>query len=101
MVVMRSYPWPGNVRELKNSIEFAAIRCPGQTIQVSDLPPEVLAVGQDANDLPVSTEEEKARLREALEKAEGNRSEAARLLGISRATFYRRLSQFGLGPAED
>ena len=101
MEVLRSYPWPGNVRELKNSIEFAAIRCPGQTIQVSDLPPEVLAVGQDANDLPVSPEEEKARLGEALEKAEGNRSEAARLLGISRATFYRRLSQFGLGSAED
>ncbi|MCI0542047.1 MAG: sigma-54 dependent transcriptional regulator [Verrucomicrobiales bacterium] len=99
--LLGAYPWPGNVRELKNSIEFAAIRCPGQTIQTSDLPPEIVAVAHGANGPPLSPEEEKARLREALEKADGNRSEAARLLGISRATFYRRLSQFGLGSAGD
>ncbi len=99
--ILRSYSWPGNVRELKNALEFAAIRCPGQTIQRNDLPPEVLAAGQDANSRLLSPEEEKARLRQALETAKGNRSEAARLLGISRATFYRRLSQFGFGSAQD
>lgn len=85
---MVRYSWPGNVRELRNAIEFAAIRCAGRTIYAEDLPEETVRNGF-AGLFPAPREEE--RVGHALEAAGGNRSEAARLLGISRATFYRRL----------
>jgi DNA-binding NtrC family response regulator len=93
--VLREYGWPGNVRELNNAMEFAAIHCPGEAIQPSDLPPEILAATRNPNSPPLSQEDERARLLTALETANGNRTEAARLLGISRATFYRRLGESG------
>ena len=96
------YPWPGNVREVKNVIEFAAIRCAGEIIQRADLPPEILAAHEPAGSAleKLSAEEEKARLIDALSRAKRNRTEAARILGISRATLYRRLDEFGLASDE-
>jgi DNA-binding NtrC family response regulator len=91
--LLREYRWPGNVRELKNAMEFAAIHCAGETIQRSDLPSEILAATRNTMDPALSAEGERARLLTALETANGNRTEAARLLGISRATFYRRLGE--------
>ena len=91
------YPWPGNVREVKNVIEFAAIRCASEIIQRADLPPEIIAVAEPAGALEkLSAEEEKARLLDALSRANRNRTEAARILGISRATLYRRLGELGI-----
>jgi DNA-binding NtrC family response regulator len=100
---LSSYPWPGNVREVKNAIEFAAIRCAGGIIQRADLPPEIIAahapvVGALKN-LPAG--EGKARMLDALARANLNRTEAARLLGISRATLYRRLNEFGISGGEE
>ena len=95
MARLMAHTWPGNVRELRSAVEYAAIRCGGAVIEPRDLPPEVgAAVPAPLSTRAVPLEEE--RLREALREAGGNRSVAARLLGISRATFYRRLAELGL-----
>ncbi len=90
------YAWPGNVRELRSAIEYAVIRCRGAVIPAEDLPPEL----HDAAPFPFQVEhpllDEKQRLLAALEQARGNRTAAARLLGMSRATFYRRLTSFDI-----
>jgi DNA-binding NtrC family response regulator len=102
MSILLDHPWPGNVRELKSAIEFASIRCAGGVIQASDLPPEIL----DTEPRPLAPggdgppKDERQLFREALERAGGNRTEAARLLGISRATFYRRLAGLGIHAPE-
>ena len=98
MRVLMDYRWPGNVRELQNVIEFALIRCKGSVIQTEDLPPEITQSSRPAvitigDRFPRN---EKGRLLAALEQAEGNRSRAAQLLGVSRATLYRHMSRLGL-----
>jgi transcriptional regulator with PAS, ATPase and Fis domain len=97
--LLLTYAWPGNVRELKNAIEFAAISCKGQRINATDLPPEI---SRSQPSTPASTlvpqtgHDERAQLLRALNQASGNRSEAAKLLGMSRATLYRRLANYGI-----
>jgi transcriptional regulator of acetoin/glycerol metabolism len=94
-----AYQWPGNVRELMHAIEFALIRCPQSVIRPQDLPPEV--VNQEER-FPVPLQEETAptpekdRILTALKATGGNRSAAAKLLGISRLTLYRRLARLGI-----
>ena len=85
------HEWPGNVRELKHAVEFAAIRCRGREIDVGDLPPEVAAGPTESR--PTS---EPDRIRAALRESGGNRKMAAKILGLSRATLYRRLKQLGI-----
>ena len=97
--LLMAYSWPGNVRELKHAIEFAVIRCPHSIIRPQDLPPEV--VNQDERLLAVSHEEivpshDKEKILSVLKQTGGNRSAAAKLLGISRLTLYRRLSRLGI-----
>jgi DNA-binding NtrC family response regulator len=88
------YDWPGNVRELRNALEAALIRASGEVLRVNDLPPEI----RDAStaDSP-SSPDEAERIRAALAQTDGNRTEAAELLGISRATLYRRLDEYDIG----
>ena len=90
--LLAGYHWPGNVRELRSAIEFAMIRCEGAVIQTDDLPPEILQPADVESVIPGDPlVDEKARFLQALERSRGNRALAARLLGISRATLYRRL----------
>lgn len=107
--LLAAHHWPGNVRELRSAVEFAVIRCRGASVQPEDLPPDVCA---DRTPLTRSEPEptrltalapadEKERLQWALEKSGGNRTAAAKLLNISRATLYRRLADYdfvGEGP---
>jgi DNA-binding NtrC family response regulator len=99
---LMQYAWPGNVRELRSAIEFAVIRCQGSVINVTDLPPELTqppAPQVAAAGFAVIPEiDERERLLAAIQSAKGNRTEAARLLGISRATLYRRLSELQVDP---
>jgi transcriptional regulator with PAS, ATPase and Fis domain/ligand-binding sensor domain-containing protein len=99
MDALVAYAWPGNVRELRNAVETAALRARDRAIRPIDLPAEILGTtgGPTAAD-PVGVEREQARA--ALARARGNRSEAARLLGVSRSTFYRRLRALDLAPDE-
>jgi PAS domain S-box-containing protein len=96
---LMGYAWPGNVRELKSAIEFAVIRCRNSVLDVTDLPPELQAEPRSVAPVqdPIDeTPDERARILSALERAKGNRARAARLLGVSRATFYRRLDALGI-----
>ena len=99
--LLMSHAWPGNVRELKSAIEFAVISCKGNEISPADLPPEITTPA-DVPSLPTwiapSGQDEKSRLLAALSDAKGNRTEAAKRLGVSRATFYRRLVELHIDP---
>ena len=99
MRLLMGYSWPGNVRELQHAIEFSVIRSQDRLLQPFDFPPEVV----EHPELPLVTKETKAPLPnqdthilEALEKTGGNRTAAAKLLGISRVTLYRRLRRLGI-----
>jgi two-component system response regulator HydG len=97
---LEGYHWPGNVRELRNVVERAVALCPGQEIQLEDLPETIrpLGVAPAAEGTLSQTKEEaeSARISEALEKHGNNRLRAAAELGISRMTLYKKLHKYGL-----
>ena len=95
MAMLLDHGWPGNVRELRNVLEYAVVRCPGAVIRPDDLPPELIEF-QSATPCDTPGDDETDRLKAALKWARGNRTRAATLLGISRATLYRRLKELGL-----
>jgi DNA-binding NtrC family response regulator len=99
--VLSEYHWPGNVRQLMNVIERAVVLARGDSITLSDLPEEFNPNGKLPEKIQtVSAVTERATLweielqaiREALEMCGGNKSKAARMLGISRKAFYKRLN---------
>lgn len=97
--MIKEYPFPGNVRELKNIIRRAVVFCNSNTIEPSDLPEKMRSIPSgefNTSFLPKSliTMEDMRRkyARHVLEKTNGNKNEAARLLGISRSTLYSLLS---------
>ncbi|MGH7232277.1 MAG: sigma-54-dependent transcriptional regulator [Nitrospiraceae bacterium] len=96
MHALKTYNWPGNVRELKSAIECAVIVCKDNVIQVEDLPPEIVDPNLCQMVVTDAPQDEKSRMIAALESARGNRTMAARLLGMSRATLYRRLAELDL-----
>jgi PAS domain S-box-containing protein len=99
--LLMAHPWPGNVRELRSAIEFAVIHCGDAVIQPDDLPPEIVEPAAFARSIPGDPlSDEKARFLDALNRSRGNRALAARLLGISRATLYRRLADLNINPAD-
>ena len=94
-----AYEWPGNIRELRSVIDYVTIRCKGPIAEVGDLPSELLELFPPPPKPKQATRElddESERLLAALESCNGNRTRAARVLGISRATLYRRLAAFGI-----
>lgn len=92
--VLSSYRWPGNVRELENAMEHAFVLCHGRVITIDHLPPEIIAPQGSPQAV---TEKDSAtdlqNILRALKETGGNKAKAARLLGISRRTIYRKLSQ--------
>jgi DNA-binding NtrC family response regulator len=92
------HPWPGNVRELINALEYAVALAPGRRIRPEDLPPEVAGSHPRARYAAPEGEagDEPSRLREALARFHGNRTKAARFLGMDRVTLYRKLKRYGL-----
>ena len=113
--VLQKSPWSGNVRQLESCIEYAVIVAGGSVVLPEDLPDELLQ-GQDSGlaelpekeqSVPVSPQKdvsslrmdieqiERERMREALEKAQGNKTRAMELLGISRRTFYKKYKLYG------
>lgn len=89
------YAWPGNVRELKHLLEHAFVRCSGSLITAGDLPDDFLNCFKTCPTLSSQTPEEEAEaVCRALEQAHGNKTAAARLLGVSRRTIYRKLKKY-------
>jgi len=107
MALLIRYDWPGNVRELRHVIERAAVLCGGDVVDVANLPPALRAAAPNSE--PRASEPasldlhqnlaalEKSLIEKALLRAGGNRSEAARLLGIGRPQLYVKLDEHGLG----
>ena len=105
---LMGYAWPGNVRELRSAMETAVVLCRGEKIAARDLPVELRgAEGGGAGpagpmrgvltqgDITVK-EAEKQLIIRALNECEGNRSDAARKLGMSRRTLHRKLHAYHL-----
>jgi DNA-binding NtrC family response regulator len=99
ITLLRSYTWPGNVRELRNVMERAVLLAGTDPITPEHLPIEKMSsvVVQDVAPLRAGVmERERALIIDALERANGNQTEAAKLLGISRRTLVSRLGEYGL-----
>jgi DNA-binding NtrC family response regulator len=98
---LMKYRWPGNVRELRTAIEHAVVLCRGEKISARDLPSSVRVdcVTEphllQRNDLTVK-EAEKQLIMRALKETEGNRTLAAKKIGMSRRTFHRKLHTYQL-----
>lgn len=98
------YPWPGNVRELRNVCERLCILLAGKTIEEHNLPPEILLgkASPEAREIVLPEgglnleQVEIDLIVQALERTKGNRSQAARLLGISRDTLLYRMQKHGI-----
>ncbi|MHB8522010.1 MAG: sigma-54-dependent transcriptional regulator [Limisphaerales bacterium] len=98
-----SYRWPGNVRELRTAIEHAVVLCRGERIALRDLPAATRTAASEPdagpllsqNDLTVR-EAEKQLIIRALKEARGNRTAAAKKIGISRRTLHRKLHTYHL-----
>ena len=86
------YTWPGNVRQLRNVIDSAVVMANGQTIEPEDL--GLFDAGTDHLDTLRIEEWEKKLIKMALRKTGGNVPESAKLLGIGRATLYRKLDEY-------
>jgi len=124
MKAMMAYDWPGNVRELENCIERAIALGNGQMMDLSDLPESIAAASnatgsrqaladivEDFPSAPLSSDRpptlastdlediEKATIQRVFEQVHGDKSLAGKMLGISRATLYRKLKRYNIGPA--
>jgi two-component system response regulator HydG len=117
MSKLTHYAWPGNVRQLRNVLETAVLVTPGTTIDVANLPAEIAAVqspvasaaaepapvARSAEAVPASVlddlvmpleEVERILVRNALRASGGNRERAAKALGISERTLYRKIKEY-------
>ena len=96
LLALRDYPWPGNVRELDHAVERAVLMAPGPAVRAADL---ALGAGRDGSTRleEMSLEEvERFLIQKTLARCGGNVSQAAKNLGLSRSSLYRRLQKFGL-----
>ena len=91
---LMAYSWPGNVRQLRNVIDSAVVLAEGSEIEVADLGLRESVDGQ--LDTLLLEDWERRLVTEALKRSGGNVPEAARLLGIGRATLYRKVEEYGV-----
>jgi DNA-binding NtrC family response regulator len=101
--VVEQYQWPGNVRELRNAIERAMLLIDHEWLEPEDLTSLTRSVAPTQFKLPaegVNLEDiERQLLVQALDRARGNQTQAAQLLGINRDQVRYRMEKFGLQPA--
>ncbi len=107
MKCLLQYEWPGNVRELENCIERAVALGDGKLIDLGDLPPTIASTSHSAELAPavitdpVSSTDlediERATIERVFEQVKGDKAMAGKMLGISRATLYRKLKRYNIG----
>ncbi|HHI79599.1 MAG TPA: sigma-54-dependent Fis family transcriptional regulator [Planctomycetes bacterium] len=99
---LKRYPWPGNVRELENALEYAVALSKGTILFLEDFPPEIREPHKQDQPLPKASKEpapqegEMARLLRVLEENHWRREPAAKALGISRTTLWRKMRELGI-----
>jgi len=93
MEILINFPWPGNVRRLINALEHSAVTCKGDTIEVSDLPDYLVH-----EKIPEVSESnlDRERIMTVLSQCDGNKTVAAKHLGISRVTLWKKLKSLGI-----
>ena len=107
MKCLLAYDWPGNVRELENALERAVALGDGKVIDVADLPPSLVSLparpepeGPAVIEGPVSSTDladiERATIQRVFEQVNGDKAMARKMLGISRATLYRKLKRYNI-----
>lgn len=110
VAMLLDHPWPGNIRELVNVMEYAVIACEGDSILPRHLPAQMRRIDYSEPDLgdfrrhlsgsmnlqEIIARFELAVIRQVLEETGNNRSEAMRLLGLSRPAFYQKLHKHGM-----
>ena len=100
MQIFMAHPWPGNVRELERVMEYAFVFAKGPVIFPKNLPELTGQARPSVAEAPFAREEAgddlRAQVLEALEQSGGRREEAARLLGISRTSLWRRMKELGI-----
>jgi len=114
MKCLLQYDWPGNVRELENCIERAIALGDGRAIDVGDLPPAITSLTAPVEmpvEAPVQTSPslsstdlediERATIQRVFEQVHGDKVVAGKMLGISRATLYRKLKRYNIGSRGD
>ena len=100
--IMRAYAWPGNVRELRNLVESLLLTSGHDCVQPSELPEEMLLTAapfeaEPARPLGTSLEEgERLAIVRAIKDSLGNLTKAAKVLGVSRSTLYRKVERYRL-----
>jgi PAS domain S-box-containing protein len=98
MEALTHYAWPGNVRELRSAIEYAFVLCKGSTVERDHLPPKILQTHRTPGNRMARNNRAKSLEREellrVLRQTGGNQSEAARKLGISRVTVWKRIKKY-------
>lgn len=100
MEILMNHKWPGNIRELKGALEYAFVTCRSGPVYPKHLPETISRFHK----IPAPTkrtgfnmqEIERQELLEALAKAEGNQSQAAKILGVSRVTVWNRMKRFNI-----
>jgi two-component system response regulator HydG len=101
---LTEYSWPGNVRELRNAIEYAFVLCQSGGIDVQHLPHKIVpgAVAPQVDcELDPDCVKDRDHLIQVLRQAGGNQSEAARMLGVSRVTVWKRMKKLGIDIRQD
>lgn len=114
--VLDEYDWPGNVRELENALERACSFASGQVVQLGDMPTQLqefrlqqrrltmplreqLQVAASQPGVTSLAEMEKQAILDTIQRLNGDKLQAARLLGIGKTTLYRKLKEYGIGTA--
>jgi two-component system NtrC family response regulator len=103
-IALLAYLWPGNVRELRNALETASLVARGEVIEGEDLPPEILEnvlPPSPSGPIPLPSsrtleEIEREAILAALVKTDGNKTQAAKMLGIGLRTLHRKVKEYGI-----
>ncbi|MGE5257263.1 MAG: sigma-54 interaction domain-containing protein [Hyphomicrobiales bacterium] len=98
---LSAYTWPGNVRELRNAIEYALVLCPGAFINTPHLPQKIAAEAVCPPPPETLSNRGRDELIRVLRQVNGNQSAAARMLGVSRVTVWKRMKKHRIDLTRD
>jgi len=101
MDLLRQYSWPGNIRELENVIERAVALAKGPEITLDDLPEYISNLSVETyrrmdSEMPTLEDQEKNYIKWVLDKCEGNKTKAAKIMDIDRVSLWRKMKRFGM-----